>query len=122
MASITVDNRVARFVLVHYTKPGKNAPIEHKIKQVVIKYPKCPSNIPNGHKIYQHFPIYVRPSKIYPNWAFWFEKKPSGNPGLDKKARIKKIRSLYRDSDCRNGFGLYLAIRVTRLGDFSPLG
>jgi hypothetical protein len=21
------------------------------------------------------------PSKIYPNWDFWFEKKPSGNPG-----------------------------------------
>jgi hypothetical protein len=24
---------------------------------------------------------YVRPSKIYPNWDFWFENKPSGNPG-----------------------------------------
>jgi hypothetical protein len=23
----------------------------------------------------------VRPSKIYPNWDFWFEKKPYGNPG-----------------------------------------
>jgi hypothetical protein len=22
-----------------------------------------------------------RPSKIYPNWDFWFEIKPSGNPG-----------------------------------------
>jgi hypothetical protein len=24
----------------------------------------------------------LRPTKIYPNWDFWFEKKPSGNPGL----------------------------------------
>jgi hypothetical protein len=23
----------------------------------------------------------ARPSKIYPNWDFWFENKPSGNPG-----------------------------------------
>jgi hypothetical protein len=22
----------------------------------------------------------LRPSKINPNWDFWFEKKPSGNP------------------------------------------
>jgi hypothetical protein len=22
----------------------------------------------------------ARPSKIYPNWDFWFENKPSGNP------------------------------------------
>jgi hypothetical protein len=27
------------------------------------------------------------PSKIYPNWDFWFENKPSGNPGL---FRLKK--------------------------------
>jgi hypothetical protein len=24
----------------------------------------------------------LRPSKIYPNWYFWFENKPSGNPVL----------------------------------------
>jgi hypothetical protein len=24
----------------------------------------------------------ARPSKIYPNWDFWFENKPSGNPGM----------------------------------------
>jgi hypothetical protein len=23
-----------------------------------------------------------RPSRFYPNWDFWFENKPSGNPGL----------------------------------------
>jgi hypothetical protein len=26
----------------------------------------------------------ARPSKIYPNWDFWFENKPSGNPGSAK--------------------------------------
>jgi hypothetical protein len=24
--------------------------------------------------------IHLRPSKIYPNWNFWLENKPSGNP------------------------------------------
>jgi hypothetical protein len=26
--------------------------------------------------------FYSRPSKINPNWDFWYENKPSGNPGL----------------------------------------
>jgi hypothetical protein len=25
----------------------------------------------------------LRPPKIYPNWDFWFENKPSGNPGVN---------------------------------------
>jgi hypothetical protein len=49
--------------------------------QMVIRNPKCPYNFPNDPKIYQHFPIYVTTSKIYPNRDFWFENKPSGNPG-----------------------------------------
>jgi hypothetical protein len=24
---------------------------------------------------------FPRPSKFYPKWYFWFENKPSGNPG-----------------------------------------
>jgi hypothetical protein len=39
MAQITY--RVARFVLVHDTKTGKNVPNEHKMYQIVIKYPQC---------------------------------------------------------------------------------
>jgi hypothetical protein len=46
-------------------------------------------NIPNGRKIFQmtqHIGITTfsiqRSSKIYPNWDFWSEKKPSGNPML----------------------------------------
>jgi hypothetical protein len=26
-----------------------------------------------------------RPSKIYPNWDFGFENKPSGNPDVDEE-------------------------------------
>jgi hypothetical protein len=28
----------------------------------------------------------ARPSKIYPNWDFWFENIPSGNPRCNKRA------------------------------------
>jgi hypothetical protein len=37
---------------------------------MVIKFPKCPKNFQNV-------------SKIYPNWDFWFENEPSGNPGFE---------------------------------------
>jgi hypothetical protein len=37
-------------------------------------------NIPNGHNIYQHVQFKGRPKK-YPNWNFWYENIPSGNPG-----------------------------------------
>jgi hypothetical protein len=39
-------------------------------------YTEGPQNIPR-------FSI-ARPPKIYPNWDFWFENKPSGNPVLKK--------------------------------------
>jgi hypothetical protein len=48
--------------------------------QMAIKYTKWPYNFPNDNKIHLHFSI-PRPAKIYPNWDFWFENKPSGNPG-----------------------------------------
>jgi hypothetical protein len=40
---------------------------------VSVKYSKGPSNISTFYDL--------RPSKIYPTWEFWFENKPSGNPG-----------------------------------------
>jgi hypothetical protein len=46
-------------------------------------------NISNGRKIDQTVIKYnlrfsiARPSEIYPNWDFWYENKPSGNPGND---------------------------------------
>jgi hypothetical protein len=39
---------------------------------MVGKLTKLPQNIPTSS--------IVRPSKIYPNWNFWFENIPSGNP------------------------------------------
>jgi hypothetical protein len=37
-----------------------------------VKYSKWPLNITTFS--------YLRPSKIFPNWEFWLEKKLSGNP------------------------------------------
>jgi hypothetical protein len=45
------------------------------------KYNKWPQNRPNGRKIYQHFSL-QDPPKFTPNWEFWFENMPSGNPAL----------------------------------------
>jgi hypothetical protein len=36
------------------------------------KFTKQPQNIPTSSV--------AMPSKIYPNWDFWFENKPCGNP------------------------------------------
>jgi hypothetical protein len=79
-------DRVARFFLVNDTKTGKLCiPNEHKMYQIVIKYPKLsvkyskwPQTISTVSRL--------RPSKIFPNWDFWFENnKRSGNPaaGVD---------------------------------------
>jgi hypothetical protein len=66
--------RVARFFFTQYTYQNrKNVPNEHKMYQMVIKYPKWPWNISTFSNLW--------PSKIYPNWDFGFENKPSGNPG-----------------------------------------
>jgi hypothetical protein len=55
---------------------------------MIIKHIKGQPNIPNGHNIYiptkwsWNLPtsFITKPSKIYPNWDFWFENMPSGNP------------------------------------------
>jgi hypothetical protein len=61
-------------------KPEKSIPDEHKMHQMVIKFPKCLYvKYSNGQKVYQNFHN-IRASKIYPNWNFWSENKPSGNP------------------------------------------
>jgi hypothetical protein len=39
----------------------------------------------------------LSPSKIYPSWDFWFETKPSGNPGGNPifcSRSIKRIQSI----------------------------
>jgi hypothetical protein len=63
--------------------------------QTAIKYTKCPEYIPNVHRIgIPNFSI-PRPSNIYPNWYFWFENIPSGNPDwvLDEKRQKNAFAS-----------------------------
>jgi hypothetical protein len=43
------------------------------------KITKLTENVPNGHKNVPTSSV-ARSSKIHPNWDFWFENKPSGNP------------------------------------------
>jgi hypothetical protein len=49
-------------------------PNDLKIYQMTVKYSKRPKLLT--------FSI-ARPSKIYPNWDFWVENIPSGNPGMN---------------------------------------
>jgi hypothetical protein len=72
-----------RFFSVQHTKKGK-------IYQITLKYTKRSQNIPNGCKIDQtaiNLPTscIAIPSKIYPNWDFWIETTPSGNPAFNLK-------------------------------------
>jgi hypothetical protein len=68
--------RVARFFSTQYTKIGENIANYHNIA-------KWPYNQPNDRKIFRYF-SFQRPFKIYPNWDFWFENKPSGNLGVNQ--------------------------------------
>jgi hypothetical protein len=45
-------------------------------------YTKWPQNFPNDHKICIPTFSIVGLTKTYPNWYFWFENIPSGNPAL----------------------------------------
>jgi hypothetical protein len=42
-----------------------------KYTKLAVKWTEWPQNIPTSFT--------TRPSKIYPNWDFWFENMPSGN-------------------------------------------
>jgi hypothetical protein len=46
---------------------------------MAIKRTQWQQNRPNGHNLQTSF--IARHLKIYPNWDFWFENIPSGNPG-----------------------------------------
>jgi hypothetical protein len=74
--------RVARFFLVQYTKAGKIYQMTTKLTNArkiylkVVKYSNSP----------EYTTTFAIPgsSKMYPNWDFWSEKKPSGNPGRNE--------------------------------------
>jgi hypothetical protein len=68
--------------LVQTFQIGKNITNEPKQNQTVI-------NHTNGHKIFQMVMKYTniyhsKPPPQFPQiWDFWFENKPSGNPGKE---------------------------------------
>jgi hypothetical protein len=57
------------------------------------KYTKSPQIRRNGSKIDQNLPtsFIARHFAICPNRDFWFETKPSGNPGGVRQARRKSF-------------------------------
>jgi hypothetical protein len=70
----SIGTMAARFFLVHdtqnrekCTKWTRNVSDYHKMSQMSVKYSKKPKNISTFSN--------QSPSKIYPNWEFWFEKK-----------------------------------------------
>jgi hypothetical protein len=81
-------SRVARFFMTQCTKTGKIYTILPQNYRMAVKYTNCQYLIPNGHKIFQPFSN-SRLSQIYPNWDFWFENIPSGNPGPQEKSMEK---------------------------------
>jgi hypothetical protein len=71
-------------------------PKPDKMYQMHTKCAKWSKNIPNVCKTFQmaikykHFPIYLRHFKIYQNWDFLFENKPSGNPAFESDSLPRK--------------------------------
>jgi hypothetical protein len=98
-------SRVARFIWEQHTKKRKNirkdykiqkiVPKDHKIYKMFIKHTEWPLNIPNVST--------PRPSKMYKNWDFWYEKIPSGNPVSHNSLRTEGRKGLLEKYDCRNG-------------------
>jgi hypothetical protein len=62
-----------------YTKRPQNVPKDHKIYQMVGKLTECPLDILTSS--------IERPSKIYTNWDFCFENRPSGNTAKGSTAQ-----------------------------------
>jgi hypothetical protein len=50
-------------------------------KRPYITHTEWPQNIPNSQKNYQQL-SFKGPPKFTQIWDFWFENKPSGNPGV----------------------------------------
>jgi hypothetical protein len=96
-----VCTMVGRYFLAQYTKTRENLPTYHCIT-------KWPWYIPNDHKIFQMTIKYFKwrltipafsilgPSKIYPNWDFWSENKPSVNPGVHYTCSLRCLVSWWR--------------------------
>jgi hypothetical protein len=66
-----MDMKVERSFSVQHTKTGENMSNDHKMYQMGIKYTIWPSVDNMAIKISTS--SIATPSKIYPNWEFWFE-------------------------------------------------
>jgi hypothetical protein len=65
-------------------------------------YAKRSHKIPNGHNIYTPTSFIAIPSKIYPNWNFWFENKPSGNPAsLSPSVLTMELGATLEEACCK---------------------
>jgi hypothetical protein len=64
---------------------------------MLVKYSKLPDFITT-------FSI-PRSSKIYPNWDFWSEKKPSGNPGGAVKFILEIVKKMFYAKFCGGEIG-----------------
>jgi hypothetical protein len=51
-------------------------------------------------RIYQPLQLQGAP-KFTQIWEFWFESKPSGNPGAEKKQKIKQQKMIFFKQDKR---------------------
>jgi hypothetical protein len=53
-------------------------------------------------------------SKIYPNWDFWFENTPSGNPAFKSKAlpsqTEQKTKGIFNRQKAKTGFAFISVI------------
>jgi hypothetical protein len=56
-----------------------------------------------------------RPSRIYPNWHFWFENKPSGNPGIQGC-----FRNLTRAPIFRYAHAIQTMVHITQQRQIIP--
>jgi hypothetical protein len=80
-----------------------NIPKRGKICQITTRFQNAHNICPTVVK-YSEWRDYIttifipRPSKIYPNWDFWSEKKLSGNPRKEPN-RIKKSQQVVKCFD-----------------------
>jgi hypothetical protein len=91
-----------------------NIPKREKIYQITAKntqmgtkYTKWPQNIPNGGTVdpmAKNIPTssIARPSNIHPNWDFWSENMPSGNPADELKGKIHLMADITAERARRN--------------------
>jgi hypothetical protein len=66
---------------MQFTKTEINTQNDHKLYQIAITYIKQQQKLTNGREIY--LKVSIPKQNIYQKWYFWYENKPSGNPGLN---------------------------------------